>query len=87
MRGFLQVKAKAEGMGAGTYANFVNAGQRTDTRTEDAKRRFNTPPYYFGDRRKTEDAKDIDRKERDIQEHDPILRGTQDAGGDDRQSS
>ena len=86
MRGFLQVKAKAEGMGAGSYAHFVSEAKREDTRTADARRRFKRPAYYCGERRQ-EDAKDIDRKERDIQEHDPILRGTQDAGGDDRQSS
>lgn len=55
MRGFLQVKAKAEGMGAGTYANFVSAGKREDTRTEDARRRFKTPAYCIGERRKKHD--------------------------------
>lgn len=66
MRGFLQVKAKAEGMGAATYANFVTAGKRTDTRTEDARRWFKIPAYCVGERRKKyEEA--IRRESRDIQ--------------------
>ena len=60
MRGFLTVKSKAEGMGAGSYANFVSAGKRTDDRTEEAKRRFKTPAYYFGDRRKKDNESNLD---------------------------
>lgn len=52
MRGFLQVKAKADGMGAGSYAYFTTEGKREDTRTNDAKRRFKTPAYCIGERRK-----------------------------------
>lgn len=65
MRGFLQVKAKAEGMGSGSYAHFVKEGQRLDTRTADARRRFKTPAYCIGERRKQyEEA--ICRESRDI---------------------
>ena len=59
MRGFLQVKAKAEGMGEGSYAHFINEGKREDRRTEDAKRRFKTPAYYFGERRKNDQSSSI----------------------------
>lgn len=60
MRGFLQVKAKAEGRGAGSYAHFLSEAKRDDTRTADAKRRFKTPAYYFGDRRQKDDEKNLD---------------------------
>ena len=62
MRGFLTVKAKNEGMGAAAYAKFESAGKRTDTRTEDARRRFKTPPYYFidRDRREKDDESNLD---------------------------
>lgn len=60
MRGFLKVKAKAGGMGDGSYSYFLNEAKREDTRTADAKRRFKTPAYYFGDRRQKDDEKNLD---------------------------
>lgn len=49
-------------MGAAAYAKFESAGKRTDTRTEDARRRFKTPPYYFidRDRREKDDESNLD---------------------------
>lgn len=60
MRGFLKVKAKAWGMSDGSYSYFLNEAKREDTRTADAKRRFKTPAYYFGDRRQKDDEKNLD---------------------------
>lgn len=52
MRGFSEYKqANQPVLGEKAYFTFIKNQQMKNKKTEDAKRWFNTPPYYFGERR------------------------------------
>ena len=57
MRGFRDTKqANTPVLGEVAYQNFIKVAKIKNDRTEDAKRWFKTPAYYFGERRRNERA-------------------------------
>lgn len=64
MRGFKDTKqANSPVLGEAAYQHFIKAGKVENKKTEEAKRRFKTPPYYFGERRKKDEHKGSDNCE------------------------
>lgn len=52
MRGFKETKQpNAPMLGESSYQSFIKLAKIANKKTEDAKRRFKTPPYYCKERR------------------------------------
>lgn len=57
MRGFKDTKqANTPILGEAAYQCFIKAAKIQNDKTEEARRRFKTPPYYFGERRKRDES-------------------------------
>lgn len=55
MRGFRDTKqANNPVLGEVAYQNFIKVAKIKSDKTEDAKRWFKTPAYYFGERRRND---------------------------------
>ena len=58
MRGFKETKqANNPVLGEVAYQNFIKVARIKSDKTEEAKRRFKTPAYYFGERRRNDGTK------------------------------
>ena len=57
MRGFNNTKqANSPVLGEVAYQNFIKVAKIKSDKTEEAKKWFKTPAYYFGERRRNERA-------------------------------